>query len=152
MTRTFSLLALSLALATQAHALDLQVPAAESLHVLAQSQTSGTATPGVVIPNWQTVLSVSQIELRITGESGPCSQQAGAWSAGGLCFDVIMPDGDVRRFNEDPHVGIENRIEGYEFAGEDVILVEHVQTANYVSCMPTGPAGCQFDHFFLIPR
>ncbi len=152
MTRTFSLLALSVTLATQAHSLGLQVPAAEDLRVLAQSQTSSTATPGVVLPNWQTVLSVSQIELRITGESGPCSEQASAWSAGGLCFDVIMPEGEVRRFNEDPHFGMENRIEGHEYAGEDVILVEHVQTANYVSCMPTGPAGCQFDHFFLIPR
>lgn len=107
--------------------------------------------PELQLPGAQILQSMEQIEVLITTAPAPCYPNSTNHRAHDMCFDGIMPDGEIRRFHaENAYIGV-SFIDGYTYTGPGVIHVEHAVAANYVSCMPAGaPDGCMFHYFRLI--
>ncbi|GAB5445590.1 hypothetical protein [Gymnodinialimonas sp.] len=158
MTRLISALTLSLALATQAHAFGpinsgpVSADSIPALHTLAEAQPA--QDPGqpqfTDVPSYETVVSVTQIDLLITTAPEPCNPGATGFANTGDCFDAVLPGGEVRRFHVRGGFGSRHVIQGYTYEGRGVITVEHVESVNNVTCMPSGPGGCRFDRYALI--
>lgn len=158
MTKLISALTLSLALATQANAFGPMNAGPVTADVFAALYTQAQAQPirdlahprFTDVPNFETVLSVTQIDLLVTTAPEPCNPGATGLADTGECFEAMLPGGEVRRFHVAGGFGSRHVIQGYTYAGRGVITVEHVQTENSITCMPAGPDGCRFDHYGLI--
>lgn len=162
MTKAFSVLALSLGLASQAAAFSpVTTPVAPSgglqlgvPQIVGTTVAQGYVPDGAVtqIPNTETVLAIHQIDLLVGNTLEPCTAGATGWAAGGDCFEAAMPGGEVRRFHAQGGFLARHTIDGYTYSGAGVITVEYVETINAVSCMPSGPDGCRFYHYTLVTQ
>lgn len=151
MTKFFSTLATAtaLTLAIASHAQAGTVPL-ETGGVLIATQTHHGGIAATLIFNAGSVVSVSPLQLLVSGDVFPCHPDAtNPWAAGD-CFEAITPDAEVLRFSTERTTVGTLFIEGYDHGGAGVITVERVRTMNNVSCMPSTADGCQFDHFTLI--
>lgn len=102
------------------------------------------------VPSFHSVRTVAQLELFVATAPELCMPDAIGWWATLMCYDVVMPGGEVQEFRSEPHRGVFHSIDGYTYTGPQTITVEYVETSNYSTCWPTGPGSCHFHHYTLL--
>ena len=107
-------------------------------------------TIATLIPREEHVLSVTPIQLLASADIVSCFQNGLFRELADDCFEARTEDGDVLVFTTTYRGRANPYIEGHIHDGAELITVEHVRTANYVTCRSGTPDGCTYDRFVLI--